>query len=336
MKHLNVAIVGSGYIAQYHAEAIRSIPGVEIGAICSLDRETLRAMGNRFGVDCLTDRVEELWGSQAIDLAVICTPNLFHRDHAIEFLRRGKDLLIEKPLARTSTEAEEIVEASRLNSRLVMVGHMWRFDVEAQWVLDQITLGKIGRVLKTHGYGIHENWGPSGWFVDRNLAGGGALVDMGVHAIDTVRFLLSDPAPQSVFAQIGTHFGDYEVDDTGIVLITWDSGVTSIVESGWWHPKIDGPEAATRLTGSDGFLSLFPTQGVQIEGPERSIVEFTSDFPRRREHCDQVIYTRQMEHFVECVRTRQEPVPGLAEGMTVMRIVDAAYESSRTGEVVWL
>jgi len=70
----------------------------------------------------------------------------------------------------------------------------------------------LRKIIKTKGYGIHENWGPSGWFTQKELAGGGALADMGVHAIDTVRYILGDPKPVTVYAQIRTHYGDYDVD----------------------------------------------------------------------------------------------------------------------------
>ncbi len=197
-----------------------------------------------------------------------------------------------------------------------------------------IDSGVLGEIIKTKGYGIHENWGPSGWFTQKKLAGGGALADMGVHAIDTVRYILGDPKPVSVYAKIGTHYGDYDVDDSGIIMITWDKGTTSIIESGWWQPHMDGPEAATRLFGTKGFASVFPTF-LKYKGDE-TIEEFKAHGPAKSEHCDQVIYNAQMEHFIQCIRTRNQPSPGFTEGQVVLQIVDAAYLSSQTNKVVTL
>ena len=81
------------------------------------------------------------------------------------------------------------------------LGHMWRFDTEVNYLKKAVESGRLGRIIKTKGYGIHENWGPSGWFTQKDLAGGGALADMGVHAIDTVRYILGDPKPQTVYAE---------------------------------------------------------------------------------------------------------------------------------------
>ena len=83
---------------------------------------------------------------------------------------------------------------------------------------------------------------------------------MGIHAIDTARFLLGEPQPRRVVASIRTAHGDYAVDDDGIVLIEWESGARSVVESGWWQPHADGPEAATQLYGTQGFGQVFPTK----------------------------------------------------------------------------
>ncbi len=130
-------------------------------------------------------------------------------------------------------------------------------DEEVLWLKAQID--QIGPVIRTKGYGVHVNWGPGGWFTQNEFAGGGAMADMGIHALDTARFLLGDPLPVSVYAQIGTYHRDFDVDDTGVILVNWDNGVTSYIESGWWQPRSDGPEAGTQLYGTQGFASLFPT-----------------------------------------------------------------------------
>ncbi|GAI67344.1 unnamed protein product [marine sediment metagenome] len=172
----------------------------------------------------------------------------------------------------------------------------------------------------------------SGWFTQKEMAGGGALADMGVHAIDTVRYILGDPKPVQVYAKIGTFYGNYDVDDSGIIIITWDNGTTSIIESGWWQPHMDGPEAGTGLYGTTGYASLFPTFLKLKLGNVTG--KFDAKLPERKEHCDQVIYDRQMAHFVECISSRKQPLPGLAEGQIILDIVDAAYKSSVIGEAV--
>jgi predicted dehydrogenase len=247
-------------------------------------------------------------------------------------MKNGKDVFVEKPMAVSALQGGEMIDCSHETGRILMVGHMWRFDTEANYIRDLVQSGRLGEIVKTKGYGIHVNWGPGGWFVDKDLAGGGALVDMGVHAIDTVRYLLGDPQPKEVYAKISTRFGDYEVDDTSVVMITWDTGTVSIIESGWWHPHADAPEAGTQIFGTLGYASLFPT-GYKLKVGEE-MQETVPEMPERKEHCDQVMYTRQMKHFIECILTRSEPAAGMMQGQAALQIMDAAYESARTGQVV--
>jgi len=332
MKNIRVALIGAGYIADYHARGLQSIPGVEIVAVAALTFDSAHKFAQKYNIKSATDEALSLATNNEIDAVIISTPNKFHAPYALEFLKNGKDVFLEKPMAMNALEGKEIADVAETNHRLVMSGHMWRFDTDVNYVKGIIDSGKLGKIVKTKGYGIHENWGPAGWFAKKELAGGGALADMGVHAIDTVRYLLGDPKPLKVYAKIGTYYGGYDVDDTGIVMISWDNGTESIIESGWWQPHMDGPEAGTGLFGTEGYASVFPTfLKLKTAGvPSR----LEPKLPVRAEHCEQGMYTRQMEHFIDCIRTGKQPVPGLSEGQVILDIVDAAIKSSETGEVV--
>ncbi len=333
METIRIALIGAGYISDYHARGLLAVENVEIVAVVSKQEANARKFADKYGIKNAYTSISPIVDDHSIDAVVISTPNVYHAPYAIEFLKSGKDVFLEKPMAMDAEEGRNIRDIAAQYNQLVMVGHMWRFDEDTNYIKQAIESGELGRIFKTKGYGIHENWGPTGWFAKKELAGGGALADMGVHAIDTVRYLLGDPNPVKVYARIATHFGDYDVDDTGIMIITWDDGTESIIESGWWQPHMDGPEASTGLFGTKGYASLFPTF-LKLKKGEESSEEIIPDLPERKEHCDQKIYTKQMAYFVDCVRTRKQPVPGIDEGSVVLQIVDAAYESSRTGEAV--
>lgn len=329
---IRIALIGTGFIADYHARGLSTVPSAEIVAVVSKQLENAKKFASKYSIQNVCSNIADLLENIDFDAAIISTPNSFHTPYAIEVLKNGKDVFIEKPMAMNAKEGKRVAGVAEKHGQLVMVGHMWRFDTDTNYIKDYIDSGKIGKIIKTKGYGIHENWGPSGWFTQNKLAGGGALADMGVHAIDTVRYLLGDPKPTKVYARIATHFGDYDVDDTGIIVITWDNGTESIIESGWWHPHADGPEASTGIFGTKGYASLFPTFLKLKKGESSEVIK--PELPEREDHCDQIIYTRQMAYFVDCVKTRTKPSPGFEEGQTVLKIVDAAYESSKTGEVV--
>ena len=332
MKKLKIALVGAGYIADYHVRGLLELPHVEITAVVSKRLENAQRFASKYTIKNAYSQISKIMEDSAIDAIIISTPNALHAPQAIEFLKNGKDVFLEKPMALNAIEGERINEVAEKNGQLVMVGHMWRFDTDTRYIKDTIDADQLGKIFKTKSYGIHENWGPTGWFVQKELSGGGALADMGVHAIDTNRYLLGDPKPLKVYARIATHFGAYDVDDTAILIITWDNGTESIIESGWWHPHMDGPEASSGIFGTKGYASLFPTflKLKKGEGSEKIIPKL----PEREEHCDQKIYTRQMAYFADCIQTRKRPIPGFLEGQLVLEIVDAAYKSAATGKVV--
>jgi predicted dehydrogenase len=271
--------------------------------------------------------------SGKVDALVIGTPNFLHAAQAIAALKAGVHVLVEKPMAINARAAERMIAASEQSGARLMVAHCWRFDEDVLWLKKQTK--KLGKIIRTKGYGVHSNWGPAGWFTQKQLAGGGALADMGIHALDTARFLLGDPKPVSVYARLGTHYKPFDVDDTGLLIVEWENGALSYIESGWWQPHMDGPEAATQLYGTRGFGQLFPTQLEipNVKAQKVDLVQSGFEFPRP-EHCPQSMYDAQMAYFIQCIRKKKTPVPGALEGLTNMKVVDAAYKSSRTGKVV--
>lgn len=329
---IKIALIGAGFIADYHARGLQTIPEVEIVAVVSQTKENAKKFAHKYHIEKTFTDIDALVSDDDLDAVIISTPNKFHAPYAIEFLKNGKDVFLEKPMAMNADEGQQIAAIAKKYQQLVMVGHMWRFDTDTKYIKETVEADILGKIFKTKGYGIHENWGPSGWFTQKELAGGGALADMGVHAIDAVRYILGDPKPKKVYARIATQLGAYDVDDTGILIITWDNGTESIVESGWWHPHMDGPEASTGLFGTKGYANLFPTFLKLKRGDTMEKIEV--DLPKREDHCDQIIYTRQMEYFIDCIKTRKEPIPGILEGQIVLDIVDAAYRSALSGEVV--
>lgn len=334
---LKIAFTGSGHISRVHARAARSLADLEAVAIVNHRPESMADFAAQVGIKRQYKTVEALLADGDIDILSVNTPNYLHAPQAIAALEAGVQVMVEKPMALNAAEAEAMQQASEKSGAKLMVAHCWRFDDEVNWLKQQIEAGKLGAILRTRGYGVHVNWGPEGWFTEARYAGGGALADMGVHAIDTARYLLGDPQPVSVYAKIATQYTDYDVDDSGVIWINWASGATSIVESGWWWPHADGPEASTHLYGTLGFGQLFPTR---LELPDREAETVTTIDPGyppiREEHCPQEMYDAQLAYFVSCIREDRQPIPGAEEGLVNMRIIDAALESSSSGEVVHL
>jgi predicted dehydrogenase len=329
---MRLAIAGAGYIAAIHAQAIKNCGG-QVAAVVEKYGEKSASFARQFGASRQYATVEALLRDGEVDGLVICTPNFLHAPQALAALASGIPVMVEKPMAMNALEAEVMDSASRASGTPLMVAHCWRFDEEVLWLKEQ--LPRIGRIIRTKGCGVHTNWGPEGWFTRKDLAGGGAMADMGIHALDTARFLLGDPQPLSVYARLGTYYRVIDVDDTGMIIVNWEGGASSYIESGWWQPHSDGPEAATQLYGLRGFAQLFPSLLEIPRGETNGVDTVKSGFRFPREpHCPQSMYDAQMAYFMECIRSKTRPVPGAAEGLANMKVIDAAYESARTGKLV--
>lgn len=330
---MKIAFAGAGYIINIHAKAVKAQKDVELVAVVEKYSDKSAAFAQKFRIKNQYHTVEEMLKAGSVDALVIGTPNFLHAPQAIAALKAGVHVLVEKPMAMNIREAEKMMEASEKSGAKLMVAHCWRFDEDVNWLKRESR--KLGKIIRTKGYGVHTHWGPAGWFTQKELAGGGALPDMGIHALDTARFLLGDPKPVSVYAKIGTHYRDFDVDDTGLIIVEWEDGATSYIESGWWQPHTDGPEAATQLYGVDGYGQLFPTRVELIKRKEERIDVINSGFKfPRKEHCPQSMYDAQMAHFIGCIRQNRTPNPGALAGLMNMKVVDAAYKSSKTGKVV--
>jgi predicted dehydrogenase len=312
---MRLALFGCGWIQDFHARAVVAC-GHEVVAVANHREETARAFAERHGIARVTTDWERLATDPEVDAVVIGTPNALHHPQAVAALEAGKHVLVEKPMATSVAGCDAMIAAARSSGTALMVGHCWRFHTDVLAMRDRIETGELGDVVKTRGYGVHAGWGPSGWFVDKALAGGGALPDMGVHAIDTARFLLGDPEPVRVCAAIDTRYGDYEVDDDGILLISWSQGTNSIVESGWWQPHKEGLEAETEVYGTQGYARIFPRE------------EPSQDY----EHCAQPMYTAQMQEFLGAIEAGRPPRPSGTDGRVVLEVVERAYASASTLE----
>ena len=312
-----VALFGCGWIQDFHARGVRAHPSGRLVAVANHREESARAFAERHGIPRVTTDWEELARDPEIDAAVVATPNALHAPQAIALLEAGTHVLVEKPMAISVAECDRMIEAAGTSGASLMVAHCWRFREEVIGVRDRIAAGELGEIVKTRGYGVHADWGPKGWFTDPALAGGGALPDMGVHAIDTARFLLGDPEPVRVEAAIGTRYarGRYTVDDDGIVLIGWSNGTNSLVESGWWQPHRGGLEADTEVYGTGGYTRIWP--------PEEPGEGY--------EHCSQPMYSAQITEFLDAIEAGRQPRPGGEDGRVVIEVVERAYASARSG-----
>jgi predicted dehydrogenase len=307
-----LALLGCGWVADMHARAAAAC-GYPVVGLANHRLESAERFAAEHGIERVTTDWRSLASAPDVDVVVVCTPNALHAEQSLAALAAGKHVLCEKPMATSVADGEAMLAAAARHDRLLLVLHPWRHHDAVIAVRGAIAAGELGRVVRTHGYGVHADWGPGGWFTDPVLAGGGALVDMGIHAIDTARFLLGEPEPRRVLASIRTVHGDYEVDDDGIVLIDWEGGARSVVESGWWQPHLGGYEADTEVYGSTGYRRIWAREQ-----------------PAGYVHCDVTLFIAQLRDAMRQIAAWRPGTASPTHGLTALRVCELAYASAGT------
>ena len=310
-----IALVGYGFIAGLHADAIALLgDDVELVAVAGHRADRVAAFARERNIEQWSTDWRDICARPDVDLVIVATPNSLHFEQTMTCLELGKHVLVEKPMATTVVDARTMVHAARAAGRVLAVGHMWRHHPDVIALRERIQQGDFGQLVRTHGWGVHAGWGPSGWFVDPVLAGGGALIDMGIHAIDTARFLIGDPTPVRVEASIGygAH-GDHTVDDDGVVIVEWDNGIRSLVEFGWWQPELGGLEADTKVLGTAGSGRVWD----MALPPAPDYV-----------HCHPSMYATQLADVLDACHSGRDPLASAEVGLTALSIVELAYASS--------
>jgi predicted dehydrogenase len=335
MDKVRIGVLGTGVIIRdYHMLTLQNNPNAEVVAAGNLHPESLERLARDFNIPKTYADFEEMARDPNIDAVVIGLPNYLHAPVTIQMLEAGKHVLCEKPMAMTVAEGEQMIEAAQHAGRRLMIAHMWRFDREILWLRDLVASAKLGKVfkVKSHAIWLYEGPRPESWFVQRKFAGGGALADMGIHSIDTLRFVLGGARPTKVFAAVGTHFEDIELDDTAILLLEFEGGIAGLIEAGWYHLYADGLEGYTQVYGTKGYARALPSE---LHSYVEGVWSVTRPrMPERQQQCDMPMYQAQMDYFIDCVLNDREPTPGGIDGLWAMRVLEAAYSSAEIGQAV--
>ncbi|QGG55206.1 Gfo/Idh/MocA family protein [Paenibacillus sp. B01] len=347
---LRIGIIGAGAIGNVHMDTIKKIPEAEIAAVTDAFLPLAQQRAQEHGIATVHESPQHLLEDASIDAVVVCVPNQFHASLAIEALKQGKHVLLEKPMAINLSDARAILDAKLASGKTLMVAHQMRFLGLSRAIKEMIDDGKLGRI-----YNAKAGWwrkkgipGWGSWFTRKDMAGGGPLIDIGVHMLDLSLYMMGNPRPVSVFGTTYAEFGPqrkgvgdwgtpnwdgyYDVEDLATALIKMDNGATLTLEVSWAaHAAGLGENPFIHLMGTEGGASYSGSAGTYVTHDEQGVVE--QDIVPLEGEEDRVLMFR---HFIECVQTGREPISSALTGFTVNRVLDAIYESSRTGSEVKL
>ena len=228
-----VGIVGLGRIGHHHA---RSLDVGVLTAGLDYSAGARSTFADRFAVPTYAPTDADTFFAD-VDAVIICVPNAFHEEYAVDALARGVHVLLEKPLAHTLASAERIADAADRSDAVCTVGFNNRFATAVGHAKTAIDAGDVGRVTHIETNYMRSGGAPDGWFTDPDVAGGGAFLDLGVHALDVALYLLGHPTVIDVTGV--THPADADVEDTAHAFVTTADWRTIAVNASWDAPIDD-------------------------------------------------------------------------------------------------
>ncbi len=341
MRDVGIGIVGSGFVAAIHAEALTHVPQAHLVAVASPGRSA--EFADRHAVPTAYSDYRRLLDDPAVDIVSLCLPNDLHCEVACAAAAAGKHVLCEKPLCLTLAEADRMIAACRTAGVKLMYAEELCFApkyVRARQLVEEGALGRIHLVKQSE-----KHSGPhAGWFWDVSRSGGGVTMDMGCHAIEFFRWMLGKPAIRSVFAQMGTYLhGEHtEGDDHAVILVEFEGGAVGLAEESWC--RRGGMDDRAEIYGSLGQTYADLLHGNALEtysevGYGYAVEKAGStrgwSFTMFEELWNYG-FPQEMRHFVECVQHDRPPMETGEDGRAVLEAIYAAYESAGSGRKVTL
>ena len=320
-------MLGAGWISRVYLAALQRAGGAYLAAVASRTRAAAEKLtgGNGRASVYTFDELPKLLADGNVRLVCVNSPNRLHAAQALAALEAGKHVVVEKPLCLTLDEADALCAAATRHGVTLGYAENLCFAPLYRRARDLVRDGAVGRVLWARQ--VEKHGGPySPWFFDRAEAGGGALMDMGCHGIEALRFVFDRPAVRAVSARLATtlHADKTDLDDDAEVRIELASGVTLVSESSW--AVTSGMQSTLEIHGSDGslFVDLMGETGLRLAKKGGAVTRPTVD--PLLEHG----YVGELVHFIAGLGGAKVEETG-EDGRAVLEILLAAYASAGQG-----
>lgn len=307
---MRVGVIGVGSIGQHHVRVYTEMEGVELVGIADINKERVEELARFYKTRAYTSFQDLL--DEKLDAASIAVPTTFHKEVALSAVQRGVSVLIEKPIADTIENAEEIIKVSRKNKVKLMIGHIERFNPAVARLKELISNGELGDVISISARRV----GP----YNPRIRDVGIIIDLATHDIDIMCYLLGERVKE-VYALAGNVLHDYE--DHAIIALKFGSGRSGVIETNWLTPH-----KVRRLTvvGSKGIA--------EVDYLEANLRIFTKEWIKEEKLEKEEPLKLELQHFIESVQQGKEPKVSGEDGNQVLKIAFAAMESYKAGKAI--
>lgn len=357
-RKLKVAIIGCGGIANgKHLPSLFKLKkDVELVAFCDIIVERAEKAASEYGVPGakVYENYKDLLQAGDIEVVHVLTPNDSHAEISIAAMEAGNHVMCEKPMAKTAADARKMLEASKKTGRKLTIGYNNRYRPDA-WHLKKVCeSGELGEVYFAKAHAIRRRAVPTwGVFLDEEKQGGGALIDIGTHALDMTLWMMDNYKPKVVLGTAYRKLAEREnsanawgpwdpkkftVEDSAFGMITFENGATVVLESSWALNTLDVKEAKVTLCGTEGGADM--NDGLRINGEQHSRM-FTKNVDLKAGGV--IFYSGSTEksedvearQWIDAILNDTEPTVLPEQALVVSEILEAIYESSKTGKAIY-
>lgn len=331
-KTIRWGVIGLGWFGEIHADTLVDMPGIELTAFSTRTPERLRELGDKYHVSRRYTDYRDLLADSDVDAVSITTHINDHRDIAIDALRAGKHVLLEKPMAPTVDDCNQIIAASRQSQGRFMVGHICRFDPRVAMAKQAIDEGRLGKIIS-----MHARRNLSKAIGEANLDKISALMGDAIHDAD-IMLWFTGASPVSVYAQ-EVHPGPCKYPDCAWAMMRLENDAVGVVESVWHLPnttpytidarmEVIGTEGALYIDCGQAGLEIHASDGLNTPDTMYWPIVFGERFG---------ILRAELQYFANCISRDQAPDRITPEqSRDVVGLIAAAAQSSATSEVVRL
>ncbi len=348
MSRLRFGLIGAGQIAHISAKSIQSHDAADIVAAHDPNAARLAELCEAFEIPAAYDTADALFQDDGVDAVYIAVPNKYHAPLAQAALEAGKHVILDKPFAMNLAEAEGVAAAAAAAGKVFTLGMNMRFREDSQKVKSLVDAGVLGDIYHAKAFWFRRQGIPriGTWFGNKELAGGGCLLDIGVHLLDLCLHTMGNFEPVSVSGATYTKFGHrglgeggwgksdregipFDVDDFATALIKFANGATVSLDVSWACHAEEHNRNNVHLYGSEAGASLYPAKLFR-QDPLRTdydvIDNLAGDTPMP--HGD------RFHNFINHILGDEPLCCTVDQALTIQRILDAIYESAQTGREV--
>lgn len=326
---LNFGILGCGMIANFHAEAIKSLSSAALCGVADNSLDRAKNFAEKYSITAYQS-YEDMLDDKNIDVICICTPSFFHAENAIDALRANKHVVLEKPMAITVEDAERIIAECDKSGKLLTVICQLRFSEDMQKLKKLIAEDAFGKIAFCDLYMKYwrdpSYYANGGWKGTKKFDGGGALMNQGIHGVDALLYLVGDA--KLLKAKTKTHLHSIEVEDLAVAMLEFNNGAMGVIEASTCvNPGFD---RKIEILGSNGcavlkedkFEKLVVRGQTIIDGAEQTSVSTASD-PSAMSY---KLHAMQINNLVNAAMGKEELLIDCNEGLRAVKLIEEIYK----------